>query len=133
MNGTDKLKLLGTLALGAALALAGVGCVEAPGQPVDADEDVASAVQLLDSVDSEGGVDDAYDGEAGDDDDGDGLNDDEGGVLVDGDEDPGEIIQGPEPLPWNDTRPPGDDRTTSILGPMTSSGPSGPSNGHGGK
>jgi hypothetical protein len=132
MNGTVKLKLLGTLALGAALALAGAGCVEAPGQPADADEDVDSAVQLLDSIDSEGGaVDNADDGDADDDDDASPLADDDGGIVLQGDEDDGGIISGPEPVPW---RGPDDDRETGPdLDLITQSSSSGPSNGHGTK
>lgn len=129
MSGTVTRKLYGTLALGVALAIAGAGCLGAPGESADDDEDVAAAVQELDAVLGEGsGTDDQDDGEeaAGDGDD--------QGTAVDGAEDPGEEAEGPEPLPWRALLAPSEDPTTvSNPAPMTHGGTGAPSGGTGGK
>lgn len=131
MNGTVKRKLYGSLALGVALALAGAGCV---GAPEESEEDVSGAVQQLDSIDSDGSPEgeDAVDDEAGDD--GDlGADDGEAGVLQ-SDEDDGEIVAGPDPLPWDGERPvDSDDDLTADPTTMAHSTSGAPSGGNGGK
>lgn len=128
MSGTVTRKLYGTLALGVALAIAGAGCLGAPGESADDDEDVAAAVQELDSVLGEGSG--AGDGE-GEEVAGDG---DDQGTAVEADEEPGEDAEGPEPLPWRALLAPSEDPTTvSNPAPMSHGGTGAPSGGTGGK
>ena len=133
MNGSLNRKLHGILALAAALLLANAGCVGAPGESADVDEDVSAAVQQLDAVDSDGAGDDADDGNV---DDEAGAAVSEGGVLPAGDDphdaaaDPG----GPDPLPWHGLlMPPADDPEAADPTPMTHTSSSTPSTGNGGK
>ncbi len=135
MNGSLNRNLHGILApgvLAAALLLASAGCVGAPAESGDDDEDVAAAAQELDAVDSDGA------GDAADDDDEASGNEGaaNGGVLPtghdpnDAEADPG----GPDPLPWNGLfLVPGDDPDASDPAPMAHTSSSTPSTGNGGK
>ena len=89
MNGTDRLKLLGTLALGVALALAGAGCVGAPESGYDA-ESVSVAAQQLKPIDSEEASDEPLDSDdAGDSGAGDPIGDAPDDDSADGGDEPG--------------------------------------------
>jgi hypothetical protein len=117
------------LALGVALALASAGCVGAPGGPDDDGEDIADAVQQLDSVDGSGsdGDGEAADGDQDGEDGAPGSDiEEEGGV------EPGEESEDPQPVPWRPV-------STSDSDPdpdpthMPQGSSSTPSNGTGGK
>jgi hypothetical protein len=125
MSGTVRWKLHGSLMLGLALALASAGCIGSPGEPVDGDDDVADAVQDLDSTDSPGG-NDAEEGE-----------DEEAGATEDaGDEagavDPGTEGEDPQPQPWI-IHLPGDPDPAPDPGPVMDDSSGTPSSGNGGK
>lgn len=125
MSATVKRKLFGMLALGAALAFAG-GCVGAPGESDDDDEDIGAAVSGLDAIDSDGAPDTADDAEPTA----------THGAPSAGDSAPSGMhpmipVSGPDPLPWV---PPGEDPEMDVgAPPMTRGGMGGPSTGNGGK
>lgn len=126
MSATVKRKLFGMLALGAALAFAGAGCVGAPGEADDEDEDIAAAVSELDAVDSDGAPDTADDGA--------GPSAPSGAPSA-GDSAPSGMhpmvpVSGPDPLPW---APPGQDPEMDVGAPPMTRGMGSPSTGNGGK
>lgn len=123
MNGRVKWLVL---ALGAAFALASAGCA---GEPSD-DDDVAAAVQMLDSIDEQDGDGSGENDQA---DSGDGAAATDGETL-EGDESAEDVVSGPDPIPWTEHTFVNDDGDPSS--PHTSmahTGSGAPSTGNGGK
>ena len=129
MSGTViQRKGFALLALGVALALASVGCIGAPGD--DSDEDVGDAVQQLDSVGSPGSQQDG-EAAAGDQDDEDANLG--GDIEAEGDIEPGEDSEDPQPVPWRPPSDPDDSEADPDPSHMTQGSSSTPSGGTGGK